>query len=190
MNDKAALRKILRAERDAHVAMIPETVRALIFKRPPAPLIELIPQQAIIGIYHAKGSEAPADGYARFFAENGHTVALPSLTPDNPTMIFAEHSDPFSHSDLEPGPHGLLQPDRSAAQVVPDVVFVPLLAFTNTGARLGQGGGYYDRWLSNHRGTIAIGMGWDSQKRDTLPEEPHDIGLHAVVTPTRLYGPF
>lgn len=190
MNDKAALRKTLRAERDAHVAMIPETVMALIFKRPPAPLMELIPQQAIIGVYHAKGSEAPADGYARFFAENGYTVALPSLTPGNRAMTFAEHSDLFSHTDLEPGPHGLLQPDRSATPLVPDVVFVPLLAFTETGARLGQGGGYYDRWLAQHPGTIAIGMGWDSQRQDTVPLEPHDIGLHAVVTPTRLYGPF
>ena len=56
--------------------------------------------------------------------------------------------------------------------------------------RLGQGGGHYDRWLAHHPDTIRIGMAWDGQLVDELPVEPHDVPLDAVVTPTRLYGPF
>ncbi|HCH95451.1 MAG TPA: 5-formyltetrahydrofolate cyclo-ligase, partial [Erythrobacter sp.] len=35
-----------------------------------------------------------------------------------------------------------------------------------------------------------IGLAWDSQMVDDLPSEAHDIPLSAVVTPTRIYGPF
>jgi 5-formyltetrahydrofolate cyclo-ligase len=74
--------------------------------------------------------------------------------------------------------------------VVPDVLFVPLVGFTADGGRLGQGGGHYDRWLEAHPETKAIGLAWDCQLADDLPREPHDRPLLAVVTPTRLYGPW
>jgi 5-formyltetrahydrofolate cyclo-ligase len=70
------------------------------------------------------------------------------------------------------------------------VLFVPLIGFTADGARLGQGGGHYDRWLPEHPGTLTIGLAWDCQLEDTLPHEAHDQPLRAVVTPTRLYGPW
>jgi 5-formyltetrahydrofolate cyclo-ligase len=62
------------------------------------------------------------------------------------------------------------------------------VGFTASGARLGQGGGHYDRWLAEHPGTLAVGLAWDAQLCDTLPTEPHDAPLAAVVTPTRIYG--
>ena len=83
-----------------------------------------------------------------------------------------------------------MQPLSGTKTVTPDLLFVPLIGFTDTGARLGQGGGHYDRWLVEHPGTVAIGLAWDIQKVDELPVEPHDVALTAVVTPTRLYGPF
>ena len=74
--------------------------------------------------------------------------------------------------------------------MTPDVLFVPLVGFTPEGARLGQGGGHYDRWLEAHPTTLAIGLGWDVQAVDELPVEAHDRSLDAVITPTRMYGPF
>ena len=84
----------------------------------------------------------------------------------------------------------MLQPTGAAEAVTPQVLFVPLLGFSETGQRLGQGGGHYDRWLADHPETLAIGMAWDCQLVDELPSEDHDAPLAAVVTPTRLYGPF
>ncbi len=72
--------------------------------------------------------------------------------------------------------------------MVPDVVFVPLLGFTEHLERLGQGGGHYDRWLAAHPQTVAIGLAWDVQLLDALPVEPHDVRMDAIVTPTRLFG--
>jgi 5-formyltetrahydrofolate cyclo-ligase len=105
-------------------------------------------------------------------------------------MEFAVHRDPWDESDCEMGPWGLLQPKNSAETVVPEVLFVPLLAFTEEGARLGQGGGHYDRWLEKYPDTTAMGLAWDVQRVDDLPLEVHDRRLAAVVTPTRMYGPF
>ena len=176
--------------RKQHVAAQPEATRALLFRRLPAPLLERIPADAIVGLYRATPYEAPARHYATFLLEEGHTVALPRFADRSAPMEFAIHTDPLGESDLEAGPLGLMQPKPDAETVVPDVLFVPLVGFTAAGERLGQGGGHYDRWLAKRPDTLTIGMAWDCQLVDELPLEPHDQPLDAVVTPTRLYGPF
>lgn len=187
---KAALRKALRADRRRHVAALPDATRALLFRVPPAPLKPMIGQMAMIGLYRASANEAPAAAYARHFHEAGHPIGLPRFADREAPMEFALHTDPFGESDLQPGPFGLLQPRADAERVVPDLLIVPLLGFTADGRRLGQGGGHYDRWLAAHPEAIAIGLAWDVQLVADLPHEPHDRPLAAVVTPTRLYGPF
>ncbi|WP_234421212.1 5-formyltetrahydrofolate cyclo-ligase [Erythrobacter sp. EC-HK427] len=189
VQDKAQLRTNLRKARREHVASLPDAVSALVFRRPPAPVIELIPETATIGLYRAADAEAPAAGYARFFMEAGHSIALPRIGDDG-AMAFHAHTDPYGESDLEEGPHAIMQPTADAPQDTPQVLFVPLVGFTDSGQRLGQGGGYYDRWLAAHRGTIALGLAWDVQKVDALPIEDHDMPLAAIITPTRIYGPF
>jgi len=190
LTSKAALRTALRKARRDHVASLPASIQALLFKRPPEPVMGLIPADAVIGLYHAANAEAPAAGYSRFFFEAGHQIALPRVGTDPGAMDFRAHTDPFENGDLEPGPHELMQPRADAPIVKPDVVFVPLVAFTAEGHRLGQGGGYYDRWLATHPGVTAIGLGWDMQLLGELPSEAHDKRMDAVVTPTRIYGPF
>lgn len=185
---KSALRQQLRAARKAHVEALPDAIRGLLFHRPPAPLLARIGDEAVIGLYHASAYEAPAGGYARFFHEAGHTIALPRFSDPAAPMTFARHSDPHAESDLDVGPFGMLQPAADAGPLVPDVLFVPLIGFTPDLARLGQGGGHYDRWLAEHPPQLAIGLAWDAQMRETLPTEPHDKPLDAVVTPTRIYG--
>ncbi|AUX69812.1 5-formyltetrahydrofolate cyclo-ligase [Porphyrobacter sp. HT-58-2] len=185
---KTELRKQLRAARRAHVEALPDNIRGLLFHRPPAPLLARIGDEAVIGLYHAGPYEAPTGGYARFFHEAGHRIALPRFAAPDAPMAFARYSDPHTDSDLAPGPNRILQPGPDAEPLVPDVLFVPLVGFTAGGARLGQGGGHYDRWLAEHRPTLAVGLAWDAQACEALPTEPHDITLDAVVTPTRIYG--
>ena len=187
---KHELRRQLRAARRETVAALPDSMRALVFHRPPAPLLDLLADEAVIGLYRANPHEAPAGSYAKFLFERGHTLALPRFASRNASMEFARFEDPFEESDLEVGPYGLMQPKMEAEAAVPHVLFVPLVGFTETGERLGQGGGHYDRWLETHPDTTTIGLAWDSQLVDSLPTEPHDRRLDAIVTPTRLYGPF
>jgi 5-formyltetrahydrofolate cyclo-ligase len=190
MEAKKKIRKAMLAARREHAASLPESTSALLFKRPPAAVVDLIPRDATIGLYRADPGEAPASGYARFFAEAGHRIALPWLTGLDAPMRFRVHTDPYGETDLEQGYFGLMQPAESAEEVTPDVLIMPLVAFTENGDRIGQGGGFYDKWLGAHPDTIRIGLAWDIQLVDALPIEPHDMRLTAVVTPTRLYGPF
>lgn len=186
---KSELRKRLRKARREHVAAQSDAIRALLFHRPPAPLLARIGRDAIIGLYRADKSEAPAASYAKFFHEQGHTIALPAFESSDAPMIFREHIDPFGESDMETGPFfGIPQPGSKAPQVIPDVLFVPLVGFTAAGDRLGQGGGYYDRWLAQNPGRMTVGLAWDVQLCEHLATEPHDIALDCVVTPSRMYG--
>ncbi|MEO0589676.1 MAG: 5-formyltetrahydrofolate cyclo-ligase [Pseudomonadota bacterium] len=188
---KSELRKRLRAARREHADAQPESIRALLFHAPPRPLLATIGADAVIGLYHATIGEAPAAGYARFFKEQGHTIALPFFEREGSAMGFREHTDPFAQSDLEPGPYGLAQPMADAASLVPDILFAPLVGFTASGQRLGQGGGHYDRWLAEHPPLLTIGLAWDIQliePDDALPTQAHDKALDGVVTPTRMYG--
>ena len=189
MESKVALRARLKAARREHVATLPDAVRGLLFRRPPRPVQGLIPPGAVVGLYSQTPEEAPASGYARWFFEAGHTIALPWFADRSATMEFRLWNNPFLEDGLEPGPWRVRQP-RDGAPVVPDVMLVPLVGFTADGARLGMGQGHYDRWLEAHPSTLAIGMAWDCQEVPSLPLEPHDRSLAAIVTPTRLFGPF
>jgi len=187
---KAALRKSLRAARRAHVDSLDPRILALVLMRPPTALLSLISNGATIGLYVAAHGEAPALGYARYFHEAGHRIAMPWFAARDSAMAFRQWDSPHLDELLEPGPFGVPQPAATAPALIPDVLFVPLVGFTATGGRLGQGGGHYDRWLAAHPDTITIGLAWDCQLVDALPSEAHDLPLRAVITPTRLYGPF
>jgi len=188
VSDKDQLRKTLRQARRDHVAAQPQAIRALLFNRPPVSLVETIPANAVIGLYHATRFEAPTRGYAQFFIESGHDIALPHFADRDAEMTFRRHTDPLGESDLEPGPFGMTQPADDAPAITPDIVFAPLIGFTPDGDRIGQGGGHYDRWLTDHGDVRAIGLAWDVQCVDTLPVEGHDRRLNTIVTPTRIYA--
>jgi 5-formyltetrahydrofolate cyclo-ligase len=65
----------------------------------------------------------------------------------------------------------------------PDMVVVPGLAFTVDGHRLGQGGGWYDRFLPRRRADCTtIGVCFAPQLVDNLPTDEHDVTLDAIVT--------
>jgi 5-formyltetrahydrofolate cyclo-ligase len=73
-------------------------------------------------------------------------------------------------------------PEDDPDPVWPDVVIVPGLAFTAAGDRLGQGGGWYDRFLAGCREECTtIGVGFREQLVAALPVEPHDVRLDRVV---------
>ncbi|MEP7222641.1 MAG: 5-formyltetrahydrofolate cyclo-ligase [Novosphingobium sp.] len=186
MNEKQQLRARMRAARRAHVDDLPESTRALIMMRPPAPVAAMVPESGVVALYHPLPSEVPTGGYARWFHENGRTLALPWFADRTAPLQFLEWNNPFDDQELEQGPFGP-QPRAHAALALPDAAFVPLLAFTADGDRLGQGGGHYDRWLAANPGVVPIGLAWDVQLVDSLPLEPHDRKLAAIVTPTRFY---
>lgn len=87
---------------------------------------------------------------------------------------------------LRPGPMGILEP--IAGTPVPpeeiDLLVCPGLAFDPSGGRLGQGGGFYDRFLAGVRpGDVwVVGLAFDLQRLPRVPTEPHDLPVAAVAT--------
>jgi len=64
---------------------------------------------------------------------------------------------------------------------------VPGIAFDREGNRLGMGGGYFDRLLSQASSTATFtGLAYDFQVVTHLPSETHDIPVHDVVTPVSI----
>ena len=190
MIDKQALRAELKRRRADFVASIPDAMRGLMFRRPPEAVQALIPPGATISVFHEMAGEVPASNYGRWFFESGHRVALPWFADRRAPMAFREWTNPFIDDLLVPDPFKAMQPADDAPLIEPEVMFCPLLGFTAQGGRIGYGAGHYDSWMGAHPPRVAIGLAWDCQLVDELPMEPHDVPIHAVITPTRMYGPF
>ena len=76
-------------------------------------------------------------------------------------------------------------PEDDVEPTWPDVIVVPGTAFTASGQRLGQGGGWYDRFLVRRRDdAVLIGLAFEPQIVESIPIEDHDVVLDIVVTET------
>lgn len=61
-----------------------------------------------------------------------------------------------------------------------DIIIVPLLYFDKDNNRMGYGGGYYDRYLSNYKGKT-VGVAYDFQEVDKIDVKPTDIKLDYII---------
>jgi 5-formyltetrahydrofolate cyclo-ligase len=116
-----------------------------------------------------------------------HLVTLPSVAAAETMLIFTSVlGEPETRSLLVwCAATGRLAavPEADVDPTWPDVVVVPGLAFTAAGDRLGQGGGWYDRFLARVRiDCTTIGVCFAEQIVDMLPVEAHDVTMRHVVT--------
>lgn len=147
-------------------------------------LKRLISSAECIALYKAVNGELPCEGIARFFMENGRVVCYPRVKGD--TMDFYEVKD--QDKDLTKGAYGIPEPKSGMRKIYPgdiDLMIVPAVAYNEEGGRLGQGGGYYDRWLSNAdkegKAPYTIGVCYDFQLYSALPVEKHDRAVDCVM---------
>lgn len=68
------------------------------------------------------------------------------------------------------------------------VILIPGVAFSQTQARIGFGKGFYDRFLSAHKGLYRIGLAYDFQILKDFDREPHDELIQSLVTPSAWWG--
>lgn len=125
------------------------------------------------------GNEADTGPTIDSLTAAGFRVVLPRVVGDE--IVAAAHEPT---SALVVGAFGI--PEPTGEPVDPDaidVVLVPGLAFTRDGRRLGQGGGFYDRFLPRLRpDCVTIGVCFAEQIVDDLTTEPHDRIVDRVVT--------
>lgn len=93
-----------------------------------------------------------------------------------------------SFDELSPGCMDILEPAQGALIVPPeeiDLIIAPGVAFDAQCRRLGQGGGYYDRFLPQTH-AAAVGVCHAFALMESLPTEAHDRRMDAVVTPEQI----
>ncbi len=138
----------------------------------------------VVGLYAALGTEVDPAEIARRAIARGVRVAYPRAGHDR-LLAFAV----CTPADLVRGPLGAAEPPARAHALDPrelDCIVMPGVAFSEDGLRLGRGGGYYDATLRALPRVARVGLAFDVQLVPTLPCEPHDAPMDAVVTDARV----
>src|ERR1700722_14743339 len=120
-------------------------------------------------------------------AEKGARLALPAVMARGKSLAFRAWS---AGDRLMLGPLGILEPSPAAAELIPDVMLVPLAAFDRAGHRIGYGAGHYDFTLAHVRKVkpiVAIGVAFAVQEIEAVPALPHDVALDYVLTETQAF---
>ncbi len=115
----------------------------------------------------------------------GKRIAVPVIIKENKRLIAGEIHNRLE--DLESQHFGIYQPRQDRVKEVPleirDLVVVPGVAFDRKNIRLGRGHGYYDRFLSGlPKRTKTIGLAFDFQVLEDLPQDPHDVPVSKIIT--------
>lgn len=196
--DKAELRRAVIARRDALDLDVRAAKSAVIC----AQLVELLERSdsatpRTVAVYAAMGSEANPAAFAAAAAKRGWRVAYPCMlsaidaaacgqrmcmravaADDASAAPFIAHSTrAFAATDI----------DSSRFPIVPvealNMIVVPLVAFDRAGARLGYGGGCYDRYLPTISPAChVIGIAFDEQRVDDVPTDAHDLPLPNIIS--------
>src|SRR5882672_11476729 len=147
--------------------------------------IEIMPGAVVAGYSPIRGEIDPAL-LMQELAARGMRLALPVIAARDSPLGFRLW---VPGAELLRGPLGILEPSPDAAEIVPDIVLVPLAAFDRFGHRIGYGAGHYDRTLARLRDSkkiIAIGLAFAVQEIETIPALQHDEALDYVLTETLL----
>ena len=179
--EKAALRRTVLAQRDLLSAPERER-RSAALTRHFLALPELR-RASVVMCFVAFRSEVLTEPIIAQCLAQGKTVVAPRI-------MGRHHMEAFPVTDLardlEPSVYGLREPRPDGQPVPPtviDLVVVPGSVFDRTGHRIGYGGGYYDAYSERLRaGAARVGLAFDLQLVDTVPSEPHDLRLDALVT--------
>lgn len=196
--DKAELRRAVIAQRDALDLDLRAAKSADICAR----LVELLGRldaaaPRIVAVYAAMGSEVNPAAFAAAAAKRDWRVAYPCMlsaaeatacgqrmcmravaVDDASAAPFIAHpTRAFAATDI----------DSNRFPIVPakalDMIVVRLVAFDQTGARLGYGGGCYDRYLPTLSTTCQIiGIAFDEQRVDHIPTDAHDMPLPNIIS--------
>ncbi len=178
-SDKATLRADLRRARRGFVESLSPADRAAALAAIDRNLAPLTARDGPIAGYVAHRGEADILPFLLNAFHCGHEVALPHVAEGSERMRFTAW---YPDTPLTPGLAGILQPDGTGRELVPAIILAPLVGFDRAGRRLGQGGGFYDRWFAEHPAAMRIGIAWSVQEIAAITPEPWDVPLHAIVT--------
>lgn len=189
MNARSQLRKNIRQRRNSlsvteqHSAEIALTARLSNHSK--------IKQAKRIAIYLSNDGELSTANFIDWCWQQKKEVYLPVVHPFSPGNLLFLHYQ--KNTKLVNNIYGILEPQLNVTMVCPidqlDIICTPLVAFDRSGARLGMGGGFYDRSLVNWQRTklYPLGLAHDCQLVDSVPVQSWDIPLPEIITPSKNY---
>lgn len=176
---KAALRKERLALRDAidPEARLEKSLSISAFGE----ALSFAPGTIVSGFLPIR-SEADIRPLLDHLAKRGARLCLP-IVEDRETILFREMKQGTELVDTGFGTRG---PGPEAAVLDPELLLMPLSVFDAAGNRIGYGAGHYDRAIDRLRkkglNPRLVGIAFDCQEVASVPAEPHDVGLSAIIT--------
>ncbi len=154
----------------------------------------LLPYQEAdnILIYASMRSEVITDEIILDALSKGKRVFCPKVIDrKNGIMKFVRV---HALEELQEGYFGIREPVLPDGYTEPafdtdkSLVIMPLVSFDKDRNRIGYSGGFYDRYLSSHRGLKAMAIAFECQKEaEVIRAEEHDIAPFMVVTEESIY---
>lgn len=196
--DKAEMRRAVIARRDA----IEPDVRAAKSADVCARLVELLGRSdpaapRTVAVYAAMGSEVDPAAFVIAAADRGWQVAYPCMLSAADAAACGQRMcmRAVAAGDVGTAPliahptHAFTATDVDSIRfpIVPadmlGMIIVPLVAFDRTGARLGYGGGCYDRYLPTLSASChIIGIAFEEQRVEHVPTDAHDLPLPNIIS--------
>jgi 5-formyltetrahydrofolate cyclo-ligase len=181
---KGELRAIALAKRDALSEMQREAAAKALAKRG---LPVAVAAGMVVSGYSPIRNEIDPAPLMEELARQGARLALPSINARGKALVFRA----WRPGDrLMLGMLGIPEPSPAAAEIVPDIMLVPLAAFDQTGHRIGYGAGHYDHTFAQLRKTrdvLGIGLAFAAQEIRAVPALSHDVPLDYVLTEKRMF---
>jgi 5-formyltetrahydrofolate cyclo-ligase len=115
-------------------------------------------------------------------ASLGARLALPVVNARGKALTFRAWSP---NDRLVLGSLGIPEPSPAAAELIPNIMLVPLAAFDRAGHRIGYGAGYYDHTFAHLRRShhvTGVGLAFAVQETPAIPAMSHDVALDFVLT--------
>ncbi len=140
-------------------------------------LDDLVLINQTIALYQAFDGEVRLDAFAQSASQKGIRLVYPKIIKNQALLWCQAHSWSINR-------FGILEPIGPQVDLFEiDLILAPLVAFDQSGHRLGMGGGYYDRTLSQKTWQgIFMGVAFDLQCVPILDQEVWDYPLDAIAT--------
>ena len=139
-----------------------------------------------VGSYIDYNSELSTNALHKYLIEKNFNICLPKIDYQTNEINFFKYS---TGTKLIKNKYNILEPEITNEIIFPKLVLVPLLAFNESGFRLGYGGGFYDKYFSfqEEKEIIKVGLVFSFQNIYEIPIERHDQKLDWILTESYLY---
>ena len=180
---KSILRSLLKSRRAALTAAMRQQFSSQICQN--IQTLSCYKAAMHIGLYSAIQTEVNLAALTNDASTNNKQYYFPIIDKYNNLQFLPTNVSTIFHV----GAYHILEPNVPLDQAIIlqqlDMLFLPMLGFNMQGARLGYGGGYYDRLLQAHRPNFLVGVAYDEQYMPTLVPDSWDVTMDLIITQTQ-----